>query len=81
MDDLSLCETALGRLHELRLIHGDVNRHNFLVTKEGVKLLDFECLWENGSPESLEKELKSLRAELVDESGRGGGFIFRGESN
>ncbi|KAK1973855.1 alpha-galactosidase A [Colletotrichum cereale] len=81
IQDLSRCETALGKLHNLRLIHGDVNRHNFLVTKEGVKLLDFECLRENGSPESLETELKSLRAELVDELGRGGGFIFHGKSN
>lgn len=75
--DLSICETALGKLHELGFKHGDVNRYNFLVTEEGVKLLDFECLLENGSPESMRKELESLRAELVDESGRGGGFIFQ----
>ncbi len=29
----------------------------------------------------MSKELEKLRAELVDESGRGGGFIFHGESN
>ncbi|KAF2651898.1 hypothetical protein K491DRAFT_681772 [Lophiostoma macrostomum CBS 122681] len=79
--DLSICETALGRLHELGLIHGDVNRYNFLVTEDGVKLLDFECLLENASPESMRKEMENVRAELVDESGRGGGFIFRGDSN
>jgi RIO-like serine/threonine protein kinase len=39
--DLSVCETALGKLHELGLVHGDVNRYNFLATEEGVKLLDF----------------------------------------
>lgn len=74
--DLSACETALGKLHELGLVHGDVNRYNFLVTEEGVKLLDFERLRENASPESMSKELENLRAELVDKSGRGGGFIF-----
>ncbi|KAI2602742.1 alpha-galactosidase A [Hypoxylon sp. NC1633] len=79
--DLSVCETALGKLHELGLLHGDVNRYNFLVTEEGVKLLDFERLQENASPESMSKELENLRAELVDESGRGGGFIFHGDSN
>ncbi|KAK0748304.1 alpha-galactosidase A [Apiosordaria backusii] len=79
--DLSVCETALGKLHELGLVHGDVNRYNFLVTEEGVKLLDFERLQENASPESMSKELENLRAELVDESGRGGGFIFHGDSN
>ncbi|EWZ77729.1 hypothetical protein FOMG_16426 [Fusarium oxysporum f. sp. melonis 26406] len=79
--DLSVCETALGKLHELGLIHGDVNRYNFLVTEDGVKLLDFERLLQNARPESMRKELEHLRAELVDESGRGGGFIFHGDSN
>ncbi|KAI0799442.1 alpha-galactosidase A [Xylaria sp. FL0064] len=79
--DLSVCETALGKLHELGLVHGDVNRYNFLVTEEVVKLLDFERLRENASPESMSKELENLHAELVDESGRGGGFIFHGDSN
>jgi len=29
----------------------------------------------------MSKELENLRAELVDESGRGGGFIFHADSN
>ncbi|PVH77531.1 hypothetical protein DL98DRAFT_517272, partial [Cadophora sp. DSE1049] len=78
--DLSICEKALSQLHELGLTHGDVNRYNFLITEEGVKLVDFECLLENATPESMRKELENLRAELVDESGRGGGFIFYGDS-
>ena len=79
--DLDVCETALRKLHELGFVHGDVNRYNFLVTEKGVKLLDFESLGENASPESMRRELESLRAELVDESGRGGGFVFHGGSN
>lgn len=73
--DLGICEAALGKLHGRGLLHGDVNRHNFLVTKEGVMLLDFEGLREDASPESMSEELRSLPAELVDESGRGGGFV------
>ncbi|OHE91499.1 alpha-galactosidase A [Colletotrichum orchidophilum] len=79
--DLNVCEAALRKLHELGLEHGDVNRYNFLVTGEGVQLLDFERLRENVSPESMNKELEMLRKELVDESGRGGGFMFHGDDN
>jgi predicted Ser/Thr protein kinase len=79
--DLGICETALGKLHNLGFLHGDVNRYNFLVTEEGVKLLDFECFLENASPKLMRKELESVRAELVDESGRGGGFMFHGDRN
>lgn len=78
---LSVCKTALGKLHELGFVHGDMNRHNFLVTDEGMKLLNFERLRENASSESMSKESGTLRAELADESGRGGGFIFNGASN
>ncbi|KZF20441.1 alpha-galactosidase A [Xylona heveae TC161] len=81
LQDLSLCETTLKRLHRLGLIHGDVNRYNFLITKEGVKLIDFERLQENASPTMMAEELENLRTKLVDESGRGGGFIFLGNSN
>lgn len=79
--DLCICETALKQLHGLGLVHGDVNRYNFLITKEGVKLFDFECFQGNASPNLMSKELENLRAELVEESGRGGGFIFQGDSN
>ena len=81
LPDLSICNTALEKLHQLGFTHGDVNRHNFLVTEDGVRLLDFEHLQENASPESMRKELESVRAELVDESGRGGGFTFDGDSD
>ncbi|KAL2015244.1 hypothetical protein VTK56DRAFT_5950 [Thermocarpiscus australiensis] len=77
--DLSVCEAALKELHSRGLVHGDVNRYNFLITGEGAKLIDFERLQENASDELRSMELESLRAELVDESGRGGGFIFHGD--
>ncbi|KAJ5214997.1 hypothetical protein N7468_010676 [Penicillium chermesinum] len=79
--DLSACETALEKLHDLGFLHGDVNRYSFLVTEEGAKLLDFEHLQENASPDAMQNELESVRAELTDESGRGGGFIIQDDSN
>ncbi|CAG8368382.1 unnamed protein product [Penicillium salamii] len=80
IQDLRTCETALEKLHELGFLHGDANRYNFLVTGEGVKLLDFEHLQENASPESMRKESESVRMELMENSGRGGGFIVQGDS-
>lgn len=77
IQDLGICETTLKKLHGLGFLHGDTNRYNFLVTEEGVKLLDFEHLQENASPESICKELESLRLELMEDSGRGGGFIIQ----
>ncbi|KAH9905492.1 hypothetical protein F4778DRAFT_770038 [Xylariomycetidae sp. FL2044] len=59
--------------------HGDVNRYNFLITEGGVKLPDFEHLEENASPEAMKKELESLPAQLIEESGRVGGYRFHGE--
>jgi predicted Ser/Thr protein kinase len=81
LQDLSVCAAALGKFHKLGFVHGDVNRYNFIVTEEGVKLIDFERFQEGASPEAMRRELESLRAELVDESGRGGGFIFHGDSD
>lgn len=75
IQDLKSCEAALMRLHNRKLKHGDVNRHNFLVTMEGVKVLDFEFLKENASLNSMSEQLESLPTQLLDESGRGGGFI------
>ncbi|KAF2758788.1 alpha-galactosidase A [Pseudovirgaria hyperparasitica] len=82
--DLGICEAALAKFHELGFVHGDVNRYNFLVSEEGeegVKLLDFEYFVEHASPESMRKEFENLRAELVNESGRGGGFDFVDDSD
>ena len=81
IQDLGICETALEKLHELGFLHGDANRYNFLVTGDGVKLVDFERFQENASPESMHKEFKSVRMQLMENSGRGGGFIFQGDSN
>jgi tRNA A-37 threonylcarbamoyl transferase component Bud32 len=74
--DLHNCEEVLERFHDLDLLHGDVNRHNFLVNDDGVRLIDFERSQENATEVSRILEMKSLRAELDERSGRGAGFIF-----
>lgn len=42
IEDLHDCESTLKSFHALGLIHGDVNRYNFLVGKNSVQLTDFE---------------------------------------
>jgi RIO-like serine/threonine protein kinase len=45
VNDLANCEAVLHRLHRLGMIHGDVNRYNFLVDRvsgSSVRLVDFE---------------------------------------
>lgn len=48
LDDLAKCEEAVRRMHRLGLIHGDINRYNFLVDQESgnVQLVDFEHIEE-----------------------------------
>lgn len=77
VEALDVCVRGLRRFHELGLLHGDVNKHNFVVSETGVKLIDFANTVENADVESMDKETASLQAELTDESGRGAGFIFR----
>ncbi|PYH80571.1 hypothetical protein BO82DRAFT_286313 [Aspergillus uvarum CBS 121591] len=81
IQDLKICEAAPGNFRKLGLLHGDVNRYNFLVTQEGVKLLDFECFQVNASSQSMHRELGSIRMKLMEISGRGGGFVTQDDSN
>ncbi|KAB5559954.1 alpha-galactosidase A [Coniochaeta sp. 2T2.1] len=76
VDDLAGCEALLSRLHRrVGLVHGDVNRYNFLVDRGsgsvgGMRLVDFEYAEE--FEEGLARaELLSLPAELAEETGRG----------
>lgn len=77
--DISKCEAALQQLHKLGLRHGDVNRYNFIIDADRVKLIDFEHTQENAIKGSLSEELKGLAAALEDDSGRGAGFGFHDE--
>jgi hypothetical protein len=71
--DAEGCKKALGRLHELGIKHGDINKHNFLV-RDGhdVVLVDFETAKHNCSLAELQDEMSALISSLEDTSFRGG---------
>ena len=71
LDNLPVCESVLRRLHSLGIVHGDVNRCNFLVCGGGqVRLVDFEHA-QVFDDEKAAQELESLSSKLVEETGRG----------
>ena len=74
LDHLPVCESVLRRVHSLGIVHGDVNRYNFLVCGGGggsqVRLVDFEHS-QVLDDERAAQELESLSSELVEETGRG----------
>lgn len=72
LSDLPQCAAALRTLHSMGIVHGDVNKHNFVVeraTRE-VRLIDFEhaSLF---SEEKAQRELEDLAAVLADDSNLG----------
>lgn len=75
IEHLDQCAAVLKRLHAIDLLHGDVCRYNFLVRPGSVLLIDFEHS-QIGAPEEIKaKEIERLNEELIDESGRGAGFV------
>lgn len=72
IEDLPQCRAALKRLHNMRILHGDCNRHNFIVGSGGeVTLIDFSEFKENATDEELATEEESLAGKLEDDSGLG----------
>ena len=77
IEDLSRCESVLQRLHDHGLVHGDINKYSFIVQDDTVRLIDFEkCRFCPGDTESMQSEMKSLCGQLMEDSGRRGGFRF-----
>ncbi|KAL1584497.1 hypothetical protein WHR41_06359 [Cladosporium halotolerans] len=72
--DLRACEGALGRLHALGLVHGDVKRGHFLVNGDGATLIDFNLTRKPGVVGMIEEEMESLGGLL------GGGALEKGGS-
>ncbi|PQE28197.1 alpha-galactosidase A precursor protein [Rutstroemia sp. NJR-2017a WRK4] len=65
--------TEEGRaLHGLGIVHGDLNKHNFLISDGRAVLIDFETAKRSEDREAMEKEMKSLESQLLDISGIGG---------
>ncbi|KAL2218247.1 hypothetical protein M432DRAFT_425523 [Thermoascus aurantiacus ATCC 26904] len=81
IDDLERCRSVLEHLHRLGLTHDDVNRYNFVVGKEKVTLIDFGRAKADADELSMRAEMESLRNQLTEETGRGGGFRFVENSN
>lgn len=76
LEDLESCECALRKLHSMGLVHGDVNRYNFIIDKEGGEafLVDLEHAEEYDADKAA-SEIESLTAELSEKTGRGGTTI------
>ncbi|KAB8254064.1 hypothetical protein BDV32DRAFT_143210 [Aspergillus pseudonomiae] len=60
-------------LHAYGIVHGDLNKYNFLITEHGAKVFDFEnaVVQGNVDPETAENEIETLAVKLEDESGIG----------
>ena len=74
-DDLPVCREALENFHRMNMVHGDVNRYNFILDRSKepvhVRLVDFEHAEPYEEWKALE-ELQSLSLELAETTGRGG---------
>ena len=70
--DLEACQTIVKRLHSLGIVHGDLNKYNFIIGPTRTTLIDFEDAIKNGSKEAMQKEFARLTEQLTEETGRGG---------
>ena len=69
ISDLLACELIVRRLHGLGVLHGDLNKHNFLISNNGALLVDFETAAQSEDIEAMEKEVEGLKTQLLDEAG------------
>ncbi|QPH04007.1 hypothetical protein C2857_000595 [Epichloe festucae Fl1] len=71
-DDFETCDDALQRLQQ-HILHGDLNKHNIIVTPEGPKFIDLESSVLSGpdNVESRNQERQALSIKLADTSGEG----------
>ncbi len=75
ISDLPACEATVRRLHGLGVLHGDLNKHNFLISERDVVLIDFETAKQSKDSGAMERETEGLKVQLLDESGNGGVFL------
>uniref|UniRef100_A0A0D2Y229 Protein kinase domain-containing protein n=1 Tax=Fusarium oxysporum (strain Fo5176) TaxID=660025 RepID=A0A0D2Y229_FUSOF len=72
-EDLAACQRSLQKLHDLGIVHGDINKHNFLIRQDGdAVLIDFETAYKCTDPDILDEEYRHVKESLEDTSGRGG---------
>jgi tRNA A-37 threonylcarbamoyl transferase component Bud32 len=75
IDDLEACQSIVKRLHSLGIVHGDLNKYNFIVGPSRTTLIDFENARKNGSEEAMQDEFARLTEQLTEETGRGGRYM------
>ncbi|KAL8728161.1 MAG: hypothetical protein Q9181_005435 [Wetmoreana brouardii] len=71
VDDLASCAEVVQRLHTLGILHGDLNRHNLLITEDRTALIDFETCTKDQDQAKMAGELQGLKQDLLDNSGTG----------
>lgn len=76
--DLEACKDVLGRLHGLGIVHGDINRHNFLIKGGKALLIDFDTARKSADAEALGKEMRALKESLESTSSFGGVEVVMG---
>jgi tRNA A-37 threonylcarbamoyl transferase component Bud32 len=69
---ISACVEALTKLHRLGFLHGDTNKHNFLVNSTGATLIDFESLRKIDNVGEFEAEIAGLTKLFNDPHAKGG---------
>ncbi|KAK4615397.1 hypothetical protein CLAFUR4_09790 [Fulvia fulva] len=70
--DHAACKQVLSELHQLGIVHGDVNKHNFLAVDNRAVLIDFDGAYRTQDKQAFEKQMQSLEMQLAEASGRGG---------
>lgn len=65
------CKEALQGLHELKIMHGDINKYNMIASSRGLKFIDFENSKMHCDRTELEKEMSNMKIKLGDESDEG----------
>ncbi|KAF1985985.1 hypothetical protein K402DRAFT_333479, partial [Aulographum hederae CBS 113979] len=74
LDDYEACKRGLQQFHSYGIVHGDVNKFNFIVTAEGIRLFDLETstldidegVSEQDFKRLQEEELEILKEKLCD---------------
>ncbi|CAF9918223.1 MAG: hypothetical protein HETSPECPRED_003703 [Heterodermia speciosa] len=72
IEDLDICRRLVTKLHGLGIVHGDLNRHNFLIWSSGAILIDFESACKSDDQVKMKEEMRGLEQQLCDTSGKGG---------
>ena len=72
IEDLDICQRLVTKLHGLGIVHGDLNRHNFLIGRLGAVLVDFESACKCDDQAKMQEEMQGLEQQLRDSSGKGG---------